>query len=136
MREDKIIEVSCLVLINTGNQVFVVQRPEGKSLGGYWEFPGGKIEIGESAEDALRREIVEELNLELGELKALAETTYVYDFATIRLWPFWASCEKIPNITLHEHSAMEWVDMGRAHELNWAPADIPIMHELQKMFSV
>ena len=62
--------VVCLVLLNADGAVLATQRPEGKSLGGFWEFPGGKIEPGEPAEDAIRREIREELTSMADELKA------------------------------------------------------------------
>lgn len=96
------------------------------SLPGYWEFPGGKIEPGESARAALAREIAEELHciVEIG--AQVTTTTYAYDFAEVTLTTFW--CRLVsgePRIT--EHAEVRWVEPYQLDALDWAPADIPAM---------
>lgn len=125
------IAVSCLILLDAGGTFLATQRPPGKSLGGLWEFPGGKVEQDESPESALRREIQEELHLAVDSLQPLTPVIHHYEFATIRLIPFLALCETRPTFKLVEHSAACWVDANTANSLQWAPADLPILNELQ-----
>ena len=122
--------VSCLILLDSQNKFLATQRPPGKSLGGLWEFPGGKVEEGESPEAALRRELREELHLDVESLRPLTPVTHSYDFGSIRLIPFLARCEHRPVLELVEHSAARWVDASNANSLDWAPADLPILGEL------
>ena len=75
----KIIHVVAAAIEKDG-KIFCAQRPEGKSLGGFWEFPGGKLEAGESPEQALIREIQEELNSEIEIISFVNEASYDYDF--------------------------------------------------------
>ena len=75
----KIINVVAAAIEKDG-KIFCAQRPEGKSLGGYWEFPGGKLEEGESPEEALIREIYEELNSKIEIISFVNEASYDYDF--------------------------------------------------------
>ena len=82
---DKQIHVVCLVALDGRGFFFATQRPRGKSLALHWEFPGGKVESGEHPENALRREIKEELLWSLGDLKPLTEVLHEYDFGAIRL---------------------------------------------------
>ena len=130
--DSSVCAVVCLVLYASDGAVLATQRPEGKSLGGFWEFPGGKIEPGEPAEDALRREIREELDLELGELRPLAPTEHQYDFGTIRLIPFLAACQG-SSFSLIEHADARWLRPDELASVPWAPADIPIIEQLREV---
>lgn len=124
------ITVSCLVLLDRQNTFLATQRAAEKSLGGLWEFPGGKVEPGETAEEALRRELREELHLTVDRLLPLTPVIHHYDFGTIRLIPFQARCGLRPTLTLTEHIAAHWVDPEEARLLEWAPADLPILAEV------
>lgn len=132
MQAERSIDVVCLVLVDGVGRVFAARRPPGKSLGGMWEFPGGKIDPGETAEQALRRELREELEMEVGELEPLEVVTHEYDFATIRLWPMLARCDggNHPAFVLHEHTQACWVGESEARDMEWAPADVPVLGRL------
>jgi len=127
----KPIPVACLVLIDHLGHLLATQRPNGKTLANLWEFPGGKVEANESPETALRRELIEELNLEVQSLTPLEPVTHPYDFATIQLLPFLARCNTRPTFHLKEHIDSRWIHLNHAHSLNWAPADLPVLHAIQ-----
>lgn len=124
------ITVVCLVLHDTVGKVLTTRRPVGKRLGLLWEFPGGKVESGESPEQALRREIYEELGIELGKLEQLPEVEYSYQFGSIRLLPFISQCEVRPPLRLTEHEDARWITLNAWNALEWAPADIPVIKNL------
>jgi len=97
----KIINVVAAAIEKDG-KIFCAQRPEGKSLGGYWEFPGGKLEEGESPEEALIREIHEELNSQIEIISFVNEASYDYDFGTVVMKTFHAKLVS-GNLDLLEH---------------------------------
>jgi len=131
MISPKITSVACLVLLDAAHCLLATQRPWGKQLGGHWEFPGGKVEASETPETALRREIDEELGFVPENLQDLDPVEHDYPFGSIRLIPLLSRCEIRPTVHLHEHAAFRWVPMDSLHQLNWAPADIPIIAQLQ-----
>lgn len=104
------------------------------SLPGKWEFPGGKIEAGETPEQALRREMEEELLCKV-EVGAHVETTrYEYDFGIVTLTTFYATLlqgEPVPT----EHSEIRWIPMAELGLVDWAAADIPTVQRLVSEFS-
>ena len=115
-------------LIERDGRVLLAQRPADKHLGGKWEFPGGKVEPGESPPAALVREIREELRCDIRVIRALPACVHAYPNVRIELIPF--ICELSPGSpppVSHEHAAIAWVQPGQllAHDL--APADIPIV---------
>ena len=126
------IDVACLVLIDASGRVLAAKRPPHKSLGDLWEFPGGKIDPGESPEAALRRELREELALDVGPLDPMPPRIHRYPFGTIRLWPLRARANGAahPALTLHEHTEIRWVGAADARQLDWAPADVPVLEEI------
>ena len=124
----KIILVSAVALIDPDERVLLAQRPAGKSMAGLWEFPGGKVEAGETPEDALVRELHEELGIETWSscLAPLTFASHTYDDLHL-LMPLYA-CRKWDGIVQgKEGQELAWV---RAQDLNkypMPPADIPII---------
>ncbi len=127
---DSVTKVVCLVLMDDSGAVLATQRPPGKRLAEHWEFPGGKIESGETDEEAIRREIREELAIELGDLQQLPSETHTYEFGSIELIPFLSQCSTRPELMLSEHIAQKWLHADEYSSLLWAPADIPILEQL------
>lgn len=130
-RSATVVSVACLVLLDSEGAVLIARRPLDKSLGGLWEFPGGKVEAGESAEVALRRELREELQLEVGSLQAMEPVVHTYEFGTIRLLPFLAQCQERPKVQLMEHSDFRWAACDALTSFEWAPADLPVVAALR-----
>lgn len=88
------------------------------------------MESGEHPENALRREIKEELLWSLGDLKPLTEVIHEYDFGTIRLKPFLHRCIDRPKFSLTEHVDSRWMHSSDWDKYTWAPADVPIVEQL------
>jgi 8-oxo-dGTP diphosphatase len=111
--------------------VLCAQRAEGKALALKWEFPGGKIGIGETPEAAIIREIREELNCEIIVKNEFLTNKYTYDFADVVLTTF--ICElKSGSPQNLEHNRIEWLPINQILELEWAPADIPAVIKLEQ----
>ena len=119
------IHVAC-ALIERDGLVLAAQRGVGMSLPHKWEFPGGKLEPGESPEECLQREMVEEMGVEVSIGRALPLFTHHYDMFTVTLYPFVCSLQS-PEITLHEHAAIAWLLPGQLHTLDWLEADRPLL---------
>lgn len=118
------IEVVCAVILKDG-RVLACQRPLDKNEGGKWEFPGGKIETGESPEEALVREIQEEL----GVCVQVGDHLNPVEYGEIRLMAY--RCDIVSGmLVLNEHLAMKWVSPAEAAGLDWAQADVPIWEEI------
>lgn len=126
----KIINVVAAAIEKDG-KIFCAQRPEGKSLGGFWEFPGGKLEEGESEEQALLREIQEEFNAEIEIIEFINEASYEYDFGTVTMKTF--LCKLLSDqLDLLEHQDSLWLSPNELSSLNWAPVDRPAVELLRK----
>ena len=129
--EVKTIPVVCAI-IEQDDLVLCALRSEHMSLPGKWEFPGGKLEVNELPEDALIREIKEELNIEIRIVEALpiSEHAYVPE-KIIQLIPYRCAIvgNKRPSAT--EHSELRWVKKDELLLLDWAEADVPIVKSLQ-----
>lgn len=125
----EVVLVTCAVIVSAG-KVLCAQRSEAMPLPGFWEFPGGKIERGESSESGLIREIREELAMDVGIIGPLKPTEHSYLAGkTIRLLPFLCSWEG-GDIHLLEHQAVKWLVKEELDSLNWAAADRPIVADL------
>lgn len=119
----KKIYVTGAVLRKDG-KILAAKRGKNKSMGGFWEFPGGKIEEGETPKQALARELKEELLIEAAVGEPITTTEHEYDFGIVVLSTF--ECElngSSPQLT--EHSEIRWLEPDELHQLEWAPADIP-----------
>lgn len=116
--------VVCAILEKT-NQVLVVQRSTQMRHPLQWEFPGGKIEPGEVPEQALRREILEELCIRIAPVQALAPSRFDYGQGAIHFLPFICRWES-GTIQLQEHRALRWLSAQQLPQLNWLAADVNI----------
>jgi len=121
----KHIHVACAIIENDG-KVLTAQRSAIMSLPLKWEFPGGKINPSESAEECLRRELVEELGICVSVGKHLPHSSHDYADFAITLYPFVCSIES-GEIILHEHSAVAWLASDELLTLDWAEADLPVI---------
>lgn len=122
------IDVCCAIIVNDEQQVLVAQRSAVMRLPLKMEFPGGKLEPGESPEAALIREIQEELNLHILPVKALPVHEHQYPDFAIRLIPFICKLQS-GAIELREHAAVHWLEAPELIACDWAEADIPVMHD-------
>ena len=117
---------------NGENIIFATQRGYGDLKGG-WEFPGGKIEEGETPQEALKREIMEELETEIivGDLIDTIE----YDYPTFHLSMdcFWAEIVT-GDLVLTEHAAAKWLAKSELDSVEWLPADITLIEKIKKAF--
>ena len=118
-------------IIKENDKIFVTQRGYGEFAGG-WEFPGGKIEEGETPQQALVREIKEELDIKIsvGELLDIVE----YDYPTFHLSMqcFWATIEE-GELVLKEHMAAKWLKKDELGTVDWLPADEGLVEKIKKM---
>lgn len=124
----KTLLVVAVALIDTEGRVLLAQRPEGKSLAGLWEFPGGKVETGETPEDALIRELTEELGIETKSscLAPLTFASHSYDDFHL-LMPLFA-CRRWTGIpTPREGQNLAWVRAKDLRNYPMPPADIPLI---------
>ena len=126
----KIIEVVGAAIIRN-NKVLAMQRGEQMTLPGMWEFPGGKIEANETDEQALIREIKEELNVDIEIRDYINEASYDYDFGTVILKVYTAEIVA-GQISMEEHSDGKWVTADELMAIDWAPVDIPAAEALTK----
>ncbi|WP_323035674.1 (deoxy)nucleoside triphosphate pyrophosphohydrolase [Pararhodobacter sp.] len=128
----KIVLVSAVALIDADGRVLLAQRPEGKSMAGLWEFPGGKIEPGESPEAALIRELHEELGIDTWS-SCLAPLTFAsHAYADFHLLMPLFACRKWSGIvTPREGQALKWVRARDLRDYPMPPADIPLIPVLR-----
>lgn len=123
----KELHVSCAIIERNG-LVLAAQRSARMALPFKWEFPGGKIEKHETASDALRREIFEELGLEIELHYALPAHPFAqHHDQRLILWPFLGRI-KTGHIQLAEHAQIRWCTPNELQQLDWAPADWPVLH--------
>ncbi|MEN6541151.1 8-oxo-dGTP diphosphatase MutT [Parvibaculum sp.] len=128
-----VLVVAC-ALVDADGRVLLAQRPEGKSLAGLWEFPGGKLEPGETPEDALIRELREELGIEVAKacLAPLAFASHAYaDFHL--LMPLYVCRRWQGTVQSIEGQALEWVKPARMRDYPMPPADEPLVAALRDL---
>ncbi len=114
------------------DKILIAQRKLNKSLGGLWEFPGGKLEEGETLEQCLKREIWEELHLEISIKKFFMKSDFSYDFGTISLNAFFAESPTQQIDYMDSHEAIRWVSISELKNYEFPPADKPIIEKLEQ----
>ncbi|MBP5260673.1 MAG: (deoxy)nucleoside triphosphate pyrophosphohydrolase [Clostridiales bacterium] len=117
-------------VIRKGDKVFATQRGHGTFKDG-WEFPGGKIEEGETPQQALKREIFEELEAHITVGDHLMTVEYDYPDFHLSMECFWAELEEGSDLVLTEHEAACWVGKDGLDDLDWLPADGGIISRLK-----
>ena len=124
----KIVLVAAAALIDPDGRVLLAQRPEGKSLAGLWEFPGGKVEIGESPEGALIRELKEELDIDTWSscLAPLTFASHAYDDFHL-LMPLFACRRWQGTPRANEGQVLAWVKPNALRDYPMPPADLPLI---------
>lgn len=125
------LQVTCAI-IQIENKILVTQRSATMKLPFKWEFPGGKIEKGESEVDCIIREIKEEINIEIEIIQKLTPVIHDYGSFKINLIPFLGQYLS-GNIKLAEHSAFQLLEKDELLDLDWAAADLPIVMELLQL---
>ncbi len=122
------IDVVCALIEDATGRLLACKRAATTHLGGYWEFPGGKVEPDESQPEALKREIREELAVEVEVGGVMQAVEWSDGKVSIRLLPY--RCQLISGKPhAHDHEEIRWCDRAELAELEWAPADIPILDE-------
>lgn len=129
-----IVMVAAAALVDADNRILIAKRPEGKSLAGLWEFPGGKVEPGETPEAALVRELEEELSIEVCEscLSPFTFASHTYENFHL-LMPLFLCRKWDGEIVAREHPEIAWVRANRLNHYPMPPADIPMIPFLRDL---
>lgn len=117
--------------VNENNKpiIFATQRGYGEFKGG-WEFPGGKIEAGETPKKALKREIMEELDTEISVGELIDTIEHDYPEFHLSMDCFW--CEMVSgDLVLKEHEAAKWLDKEMLYSVDWLPADVRLIEKIK-----
>lgn len=121
-------------VFHTETQYLAMQRSDSEIGSGKWEFPGGSVEVNESPEEAMIRELKEELDVESIINKKLGIWSFTYPFLHVELHVFLVSTEdSLDSSSLTVHKSMKWVNSENSSELDWLEADLPIVKHLQDM---
>ncbi len=119
------LHVTCAI-IEAADKVLICQRSERMSMPLKWEFPGGKIEPGETKAACLTREIKEELNLDIIVGQPLMPVTHDYEHFSLQLYPFICECAG-GALLAREHARAIWVGKDELRQYDWATADVPVV---------
>ncbi|WP_349358412.1 8-oxo-dGTP diphosphatase MutT [Stappia sp.] len=127
----KLVLVAACALLDVDNRVLIAQRPEGKAMAGLWEFPGGKVEPGERPEDALIRELAEELGITVKKecLAPLTFASHAYEEFHL-LMPLFVCRRWSGTVVGREGQAIKWVRPVRLRDYPMPPADDPLIPHL------
>ena len=130
----KIVLVAAVALVDVDGRILIAQRPAGKSMAGLWEFPGGKVEPGETPEECLIRELKEELDITV-KVECLAPLTFAShrypDFHL--LMPLWVCRRWTGTISAQEGQSLKWVSAKALRDYPMPPADEPLIPHLQDL---
>ncbi|MFM7014866.1 MAG: (deoxy)nucleoside triphosphate pyrophosphohydrolase [Bacteroidota bacterium] len=120
-------------IIQHNDKILCVQRGENKLpyISKKYEFPGGKIELGESKEETIKREIKEELNMDIKVVEEFITVNHQYPDFNLTMHSFICDCDS-PELTLTEHIDYKWLSISEMDQLDWAAADIPIVNKFVK----
>lgn len=124
------IEVAAAILVHA-DRVLIARRRNGARRGGLWEFPGGKIRTGESPEQCLRREIQEELGVDIAVGDFLGESVYAYPDQTVRLLAYLCRLTG-GSMMLNDHAQIAWTAAGELDRYVFCPADITLVELLKE----
>ena len=144
MSDDKLVQVDTIselksekkriqvvaAIIRRDNEIFATQRGYG-DYKDWWEFPGGKVERGETPEQALAREIREELAAEITVGDYLTTVEYDYPEFHLSMACYWCSVKE-GRLTLLEHEAARWLPLDHLRQVNWLPADIMVIEAIER----
>ena len=125
----KTIDVVAAIIVK-GTEILATQRGYGEFEGG-WEFPGGKVEQGETPEEAIVREIHEELNARISVQRFLTQVEHDYPTFHLSMTCFICTLDD-PSFQLLEHHAAKWLDMQHIDTVDWLPADIKVVAALKQ----
>ena len=120
--------VTCAVIEKDG-KILIARRKSGDQMAGKWEFPGGTIEPGETPAQCLKRELLEELGVEIGIDEFICSSTWKYDHATIKLLAFKATLLS-GELILHDHAEISWVSPQELDDYDFPEADVPIIRHI------
>jgi len=126
--------VTAAALVDVDGRVLICQRPQGKQLAGLWEFPGGKVEAGESPEDCLIRELQEELGITVKQacLAPFVFASHAYETFHL-LMPLYLVRRWSGTVVAKEHAALAWVKPSRLSDYEMPPADAPLVAWLRDL---
>ena len=130
----KTVLVAACALIDADGRVLIAQRPQGKSMAGLWEFPGGKVEAGERPEQTLIRELKEELGIVVSE-PCLAPLTFAsHSYPDLHLlMPLYVCRRWEGTVTATEGQRLAWVKPNRLRDYQMPPADVPLVPHLMTL---
>lgn len=124
-------DIAAGIIFNEG-KILIAKRGKGQKSEGKWEFPGGKIEPIETPEQAVKRELMEELCLEVQVGEFFMESTYKYEYGIIRLHTYKSECNT-RNVKLSVHSEVKWVEASDILDYDFAAADIAIAEKIKEL---